>query len=392
MPDESTNIHQPLSASAPVRSTPGDQPAPLKAGIGLCLSGGGYRAMVFHLGALQRLNEAGYLGRLDRISSVSGGSITAGVLALHWNELGVTPNAPAPNFAVVADAVRVMAGKTIDIGSILEGVFGPGTVSAKIEAAYDDELFHGATLQSLPDSPRFVINATNVQSGVLFRFSKPYMADWRVGRVNHPNIPLAAAVAASSAFPPVLSPAELDFHKYGCVFEPNSGQDLQRDPFTSKAVLSDGGVYDNLGLETVWKDYQTVLVSDGGGHLEAEEAPHRDWARHAYRILDIIDSQVRSVRTRQLVESYRKGERSGTYWGIRTNIADYQTPSLDCPFEDTVKISQIPTRLKALSQAEQECLINWGYAVTDAALRKYVIQDLPMPAGFPFARGCRLAG
>jgi NTE family protein len=390
MPDQSTNIHQPLSASAPVRTTPQDQPAPLKDGIGLCLSGGGYRAMTFHLGALWRLNEAGYLGKLDRISSVSGGSITAGVLGLRWKDLGVTPNAPAPNFSIVVDEVRAMAGRTIDIGSILEGAFGPGTVSAKIEAAYDDELFHGATLQNLPDSPRLVINATNVQSGVLFRFAKPYMADWRVGKVNHPNVPLAAAVAASSAFPPVLSPAELDFRKYGCVFEPNSGKDLQRDPFTAKAVLSDGGVYDNLGLETVWKDYKTVLVSDGGGHLEAEEAPHRDWARHAYRVLDIIDSQVRSLRARQLVESYEKGERSGTYWGIRTNIADYQTPSLDCPFEDTVKIAQIPTRLKALSQAEQECLINWGYAVADAALRRYVIKDLPTPSGFPFARGCKL--
>ena len=346
--------------------------------------------MVFHLGALRRLNEAGYLGKLARISSVSGGSITAGVLALHWNELGVTPDAPAPNFSIVVDEVRAMAGKTIDLGSILEGVFGPGNVSAKIQAAYDDELFHGATLQSLPDSPRFVINATNVQSGVLFRFSKPYMADWRVGKVNNPKVPLAAAVAASSAFPPVLSPAEIDFHKYGCVFEPNSGKDLQRDPFTAKAVLSDGGVYDNLGLETVWKDYKTVLVSDGGGHLQAEESPHRDWARHAYRVLDLIDNQVRSLRVRQLIDSYQNGERSGTYWGIRTNIANYQVPALNCPFDKTVKIAQIATRLKALSQAEQECLINWGYAVTDAALRKHVIPNLPVPTSFPFARGCSL--
>lgn len=45
-------------------------------GIGLCLSGGGYRAMIFHLGALIRLNESGYLFQLKRISSVSGGSIT----------------------------------------------------------------------------------------------------------------------------------------------------------------------------------------------------------------------------------------------------------------------------------------------------------------------------
>ena len=50
-------------------------------GVALSLSGGGYRAMVFHVGALWRLNEVGLLSKLKRISSVSGGSITAGALA-----------------------------------------------------------------------------------------------------------------------------------------------------------------------------------------------------------------------------------------------------------------------------------------------------------------------
>ncbi|RWX58804.1 patatin-like phospholipase family protein, partial [Mesorhizobium sp. M2A.F.Ca.ET.039.01.1.1] len=52
--------------------------------LGLCLSGGGYRAMLFHAGALCRLNEAGLLQKLDMVSSVSGGSIAAGLLAVLW--------------------------------------------------------------------------------------------------------------------------------------------------------------------------------------------------------------------------------------------------------------------------------------------------------------------
>ena len=64
---------------------PGDDPGGPVPGIALCLSGGGYRAMLFHLGALWRLNELGYLPRLDRVSSVSGGSITAGALAHGWS-------------------------------------------------------------------------------------------------------------------------------------------------------------------------------------------------------------------------------------------------------------------------------------------------------------------
>jgi NTE family protein len=377
--------HQPQSAQSPVRLTPGDAGAPLKEAIGLCLSGGGYRAMLFHVGTLIRLNEAKYLGKLDRISSVSGGSITAGVLGLHWKNLGVTANAPA-NISIVVDEIRKIASHTIDIGSVLEGVFGPSHVSTKIQEAYDDMLFHGATLQDLPDDPpRFVINATNVQSTVLWRFSKPFMADYRVGEVRHPRIPLAAAVAASSAFPPVLSPSELDLKKYGCVFEPDSGEDLQTEPYISNAVLTDGGVYDNMGLETVWKSYQTVLVSDAGGHVEAEDSPHRDWARHAYRILDVVDNQVRSLRKRQVIDAFTNKQRSGAYWGTRTDILNYGLANaLPCPFTKTMDLARIPTRLKAIDNTQQEQLINWGYAVCDAAMRAWVDPTLPAPADFPY--------
>ena len=61
--------------------------AKLEDGVGLCLSGGGFRAMLFHLGSLIRLNEVGLLPTLDRVSSVSGGSLAAGILAAGWSEL-----------------------------------------------------------------------------------------------------------------------------------------------------------------------------------------------------------------------------------------------------------------------------------------------------------------
>ena len=60
----------------------------IEPGIGLALSGGGYRAMLFHAGALARMNELGLLSRTQRIASVSGGSIIAGHLALSWTALG----------------------------------------------------------------------------------------------------------------------------------------------------------------------------------------------------------------------------------------------------------------------------------------------------------------
>src|SRR6266446_6176481 len=101
--------HQPQDPQSPVHVTPQDAGVQLKDRIGLCLSGGGYRAMLFHLGTLWRLNEAAYLGKLDRISSVSGGSITAGVLGLHWKDLGVSPASRAPQFPIVVAEVRKIA-------------------------------------------------------------------------------------------------------------------------------------------------------------------------------------------------------------------------------------------------------------------------------------------
>src|SRR5207344_2280812 len=114
--------------------------------------------------------------------------------------------------------------------------------------------------------------------------------------------------------PPVLSPLKLDVNVED--YEPPSGQpseDLHREPYLTDVVLTDGGVYDNLGLETAWKYYKTVLVSNGGGKMQAEDEPKGDWVRHALRINEVIDNQVRSLRTRQVVGSFEARERKGTY-------------------------------------------------------------------------------
>src|SRR5262249_8851194 len=267
-------------------------------GIALCLSGGGYRAMVYHAGCLWRLHELGLLTTLSRISSVSGGSITAGVLGMNWASLKAAGGNTREAFvAALIDPIRKMAGTTVDEGAILGGILLPGSISDHVIDKYRDVVFGKKTLQDLPDSPRFVINATNVQSGVLMRFSKPYMRDYRVGQILNPTLPLSRAVAASSAFPPVLSPCEIEVADYGMHFEKGvDGEDLNFPPYTTDLVLSDGGVYDNLGLETAWKRYDTILVSDGGGHIQPEPEPHEDWARHSFRVLELIDNQVRSLR------------------------------------------------------------------------------------------------
>lgn len=378
MPDE--------NALAPVHDQPGDPTSQPTQGIALCMSGGGYRAMLFHLGALWRLNELNYLTKLDKVSSVSGGSITNGVLAMNWEKLSFDANGRAQNFEQqITQPIRNMASKSIDVSSIVEGVF--GGVSEHVEDHYNEYLYHGTKLQQLPDDPRFVFNATSLQTGVLWRFSKPFMADWKVGLIRNPDVELAKAVAASSAFPPLLSPCVLDLDS--SKFDPNipafAGVPLPE--CRQQAVLADGGVYDNLGLETAWKDCRTILVSNGGGALDLEAAPKHDWLNQTNRVLNVIYSQVVILRTRSIVELYKLGVRDGAYWGIGSNILNYQLPdALVCPVDVTTKLAQTATRLTATPDDVQQGLIDWGYAVCDAAARKHVpgLQNVPAPDKSPY--------
>ncbi len=353
-------------------------------GTALCLSGGGYRAMLFHAGVLWRLNEFGLLPKLKRISSVSGGSITSGVLAMNWHKLGFEKDVARHYEQEIVAPVKKLASRTIDASSVISGSLWTGSIGDKVADAYRNHLFAETTLQDIPDEPRFVFNATNVQSGVLWRFSKPYMSDYRVGEIKNPKIELAVAIAASSAFPPVLSPVELDLEPED--FTPGSGKDLTDEMYRTQVVLTDGGVYDNLGLETAWKRYETILVSDAGGAFASEAEPKRDWIRHSIRVLFLIDSQVRSLRRRQLAESYKAEIRKGAFWAISQNLKEkFDTKdALDCPFEMTDLLAKIPTRLKKLDQPTQERIINWGYAICDASIRKYFDKTLPPPVKFPY--------
>jgi NTE family protein len=169
--------------------------------VGLCLSGGGYRAMVYHVGALVRLNELGFLSKLREIASVSGGSITAGMLAAAWGKLRFDDKGRAINLVEeVADPLIRFAAIGVDVRAILLGLLPGRTAANEIAAAYDRHLFSGATLQDIPDEPRFTFMATNLQTGSGWRFAKAYAADYRVGRINRPTLSLACVVAASSAF------------------------------------------------------------------------------------------------------------------------------------------------------------------------------------------------
>ncbi len=385
--------------------------------MALCLSGGGYRAMLFHVGALWRLQEIGYLnctasapratdlGPLGRVSSVSGGSITAGLLALKWEACRTADPDPAVRVAAfkreIVAPIRAMAHVNIagyslaGILKFLGAIVMPGTINEYVTRQYRRHLYGEAKLADIVAAPKFVINATNLQSGSLWRFTRDYLWDWRVGKIeNTQRVELAQAVAASSAFPPPLSPARFSFRESD--YTPGTGgkgeDNLQKPPFTTRPMLNDGGVYDNLGLETAWKNHRTVLVSDAGREVVPEATPGLNWISQGLRSIDVIQSQVRAVRVRALIASFtappsEAGARHGCYWGVGSDPSRYPAAvALPCSFERITELAAVVTDLADKSDRLQERLINWGYAICDTALRSWVAPGLRAPTDFPYPR------
>jgi NTE family protein len=300
-------------------------------GVGLALSGGGFRATLFHIGGLWRLNELGWLKKLAEVTSVSGGSITAVYLGLRWKALTFNKGGTATNFGdEIVGPLREFCSHTIDAWSIVAGLLTPFRLAgAYVARYYRKRLFGEATLQDLPsddEGPRFTIYATNLQTGVSFRFSKPYLADYRLGMVKEPRVELATAVAASSGFPPFLCPVILKFDPGD--WERAEGADLFDEvKLRKKVYLGDGGIYDNLGLERVWDRYTTVLVGDAGAPLPVIKRPLKlrmSQISATKRALAVITEQTRALRKRWLIKDYENGKMTGTYWGIATHIGDYE--------------------------------------------------------------------
>src|SRR5512146_1192745 len=126
----------------------------IEQGIGLALSGGGFRATLFHLGSIWRLNEQGVLGKLKRISSVSGGSITNGVLGLNWSKLRFADGRAAHFPEVIVAPLREFCRQEVDIVAIGEGALLPWkSASDVVQNLYRRDLFGDGTLQDLPLDP-----------------------------------------------------------------------------------------------------------------------------------------------------------------------------------------------------------------------------------------------
>ena len=252
--------------------------------ICLTFSGGGTRAAALAYGIMEELRqthirvdgqEKSLLDEVDVISAVSGGSFTAAYYGLFRDRL-------------FADFRTQFLERNIQ-GALAARLFNPVNLVrvaspwfSRIDLAaefYDCELFDAATFARLDHNgrPLVIINATNLGPGRLFDFSQDFF-DAIGSRLD--EYPVSRAVAASSAFPFLLSPISLKNYPLAEGYEPpawypgalepqdwaspryNAAKNLQvyLDKHNAYVHLMDGGLADNIGTRAIFDAYERGFI------------------------------------------------------------------------------------------------------------------------------------
>ncbi len=364
--------------------------------IAVALSGGGVRATVFHLGVLARLARQDLLGHVTAISSVSGGSLAAGLVFAasknQWPDSSTYLNDVVPRLLglltqrnvqsrYVRQSLlrpwRLVSGRAAVLGNVLQQQWG---ITGSL-----------ADLPAPPEAPRWIINATCYQTGKNWRFERGLMGDYQTKYVVAPDFCLADALAASAAVPGLIGPLVLRSSRYRWS-EPN-GQDWQPvEPKYARLHLWDGGVYDNLGIEPLYKpgsglcaDADFLIVSDASRGLTGDSRQtgwRPGFLQATLRLVDVATDQVRSLRARMVVHQFKQQPGTGAYLRLGTH---HSSPTRErgtdsrtlrkrwtlTPAEVT-QVANLETTLRRLTCDEFSLLFRHGFEVADQTLTRHV--------------------
>lgn len=380
--------------------------------IGIALSGGGVRATVFHFGVLARLAAGGLHERIAFLSTVSGGSLAAG-LCFAWSggawpssEVYLHQTLPKLRWLLTATSLQWAYGwrSLILPWRLLRGR--AGLLARMMRTKWSIE----GSLGNLPETPRWIINATCYETGKNWRFMRRRMGDWQANYVLEPAFPLAEAMAASAAVPGLIGPLKLKTARYVWHrLDDDRRTTTKVAPLCPLLRLWDGGVYDNLGVEALFKPaggyrdgVDFLLVSDAAQQVGCATGRFR--GRAALRLIDIATDQVRALRERMIVAYLHAHPGTGALLRIGNTLAaifdEAKTPlppALDLTKtlspEDVGTAVGFETTLRKLAPHEFSLLLQHGYEVADATLAAYcphAFDHVPFPEsllGRPVAGG-----
>ena len=354
--------------------------------VALALSGGGVRAAAFHCGVLQRLALDGLLESTTFVSTVSGGSLVVGLILCQNGHRW-------PRSEEFLDGVlqRVRARLTT---ATLQGSYAWRSVALPWRLARGRAHILAGQLEAqwgicgsmrdVPETPRWMVNATCYETGRNWRFSRRRMGDYITNYVLDPATPIADATAASAAVPGAIGPlairsADYDWHRY------KNGQPVTGSTPAKRYALWDGGVYDNLGVEPLFKPgggfregFDFLVVSDASAPLPLDDNRVKrvlmPW-RRALRLMDVAMAQVRGLRARSLIAEFERSPEAGVYLRIGNTVeavygAVQRKPPAGAKLEDAdvARAERFKTTLRRLSIEEFDLLRQHGFDVANATL------------------------
>lgn len=336
--------------------------------IGLALSGGGSRAIAFHLGCLRALYDLGILDNIRVVSSVSGGAVIAAMYAYSddpfekFDRRVVALLQEGLQRKIFRETIRVALVKRVTEASSRSRSNATRMRRFSRTEAFRDVLgkhLYGET--KMADVARgsldTVINSTELRTGSAFRFGSRESGCWRFGKILPSEALVADAVAASAAYPVYLPALE---RKYS--FTRRGGGSSAEN----RVVLTDGGVFDNLGVSALEPkrtsststnvfDVDYVLCCDAGSGLFDDDSYPSRWRSRMKRSFETVFRKAQDATRNKLHQLADSEDISGfvlCYLGQQDRALPWIPTNL--PSRDEVR--HCPTDFAAMSDEMIELL------------------------------------
>ena len=361
--------------------------------IGLALSGGGFRASIYHLGVIRRLEELGVMKHVNTISGVSGGAIIAAYYVIEMEKrlcqhreclekkpskidkvrLKIFKEIAGDFFKVIALNLRSRAMLFSPFRHpwlFIKSLWPSCSRSDIMQKEYDKRIYDDKTLECLPKvtlcdndgcseedallrtRPEVILNATSLHTGKRIEFKR-----------DQNTLKLSRVVEASSGVPGFFPPTTICGKK-----------------------LVDGGVADNQGIDALISldhsldddqndtpDFDVLLVSDASGQMEQVKRPCSWFLSVLFRVVTIFQFQLQK-KMLKLLRFWGKNDESNREFAFVHLFLDLEKDGGDTPCVPSKYIpalGDIRTDLDQFSIIEWEALMYHGYTLIDAQIQKY---------------------
>lgn len=383
--------------------------------VTLALSGGGSRAIAFHLGCLRALHDRDLLKKVKVISTVSGGSVIGacfayldvefaefdkrivGILRKGFNRsiarsLFFSQETPKifatilctaiPTFGlgsvrIVLRFIRLITGlPTKGLESWLAFLSRALPIWGSLTTAFENALrrtVFGNTKICDVSRPgvEVVINACDLKTGTAFRFGSQTSGGWRYGRIVGNDIFVAKAVAASAAFPLLLPPLieQFSFERAGAVT-------------TKKVVLTDGGVFDNLGVTVLEPDRNDevsinsfpathiISLNAGAGQVGDDTSPFW-WLSRVSQSFETVHRKVQDGAYSRLHQHVKSGVLKG-FGMVYLGQIDSRLPNEPVDLVRREAVRDYPTNFAPMTQDDLDMLALRGEQLTHIIVDRYL--------------------